>query len=251
MAWGEQVTMKILKLVVPILLVTVVGVAAYTQMVRVVHIEVGPSGKVKSVWEEDKGSPIVEIPEAYNYEQLGKKLFGKENPTILDAAKRVLGEKVGREKVEELLKRYNKIYFCDVGYSGSEHSVEVIAHPLVKPELPVVFKFQYSESADAFSLEISEHDERIELHYKNVTDEELKELLSLHDISRYKNMFFIASEVAGESLSLEGFAWEDEAMDIGGFKAWKGVRMSIVYLYRNQGKEKLDERVDEIIVIGR
>lgn len=245
--------MKILKLVVPILLVAVVGVAAYTQLVHVVHIEIGPSGKLKSVWEEDKESPIVEIPQPYSYEQLGKKLFGKGNPTILDAVKRVLEEKAGREKVEELLKRYGKIYFCDIGYSVSGYFVEVIAHPLAKPELPIVFKF-YNESADAFSLEIAEYAEDaagIEWHYRNVTDEELKELLSSHDISRYKNTFFVASEAAGESLSLEGFAWEDNAIDIGGFKACKGVRVSIVYLYWNQGKERVDETVDEIIVIGR
>lgn len=244
---------KILKLVVPILFVAVAGVAAYTQIVHVVHIEIGPSGKIKSVWEEDKESTIVEIPLAYSYEQLGKKLFGKENPTILDAVKKVLEEKEGREKVEELLKRYGKIYFCDIGagYSGlGYYYVEVVAHPLAKPELPIVFRFRYNESADTFSLEIAE-DAGIEWHYRNVTDEELKELLSLHDISHYKNTFFIASEVTGESLSLEGFAWEDNAIDIGGFKACKGVRISIVYLYWNQGKEKLDERVDEIIVIGR
>ncbi len=60
-------TMKILKLVVPILLVTVVGVAAYTQLVHVVHIEVSSSGKIKSIWEEDKESPIVEIPQPCGY----------------------------------------------------------------------------------------------------------------------------------------------------------------------------------------
>ena len=253
---GEQMAVsRILKLV-PILLVAVVGVAAYTQLVHVVHIEIGPSGKIKSVWEEDKESPIVEIPQLYSYEQLGKKLFGKENPTILDAVKRVLEEKAGREKVKELLKRYGKIYFCDIGigYSGlGYYYVEVVAHPLAKPELPIVFEFRYNESADAFSLEIAEYAEDgagIEWYYRNVTDEELKELLSLLDVSRYKNTFFVACE-ASESLSLKGFAWEDRAINISGFKACKGVRISIVYLYWNQGKEKLDERVDEIMVIGR
>ena len=244
---------RILKLAVPILLVAVAGAAAYTQIVHVVHIEIGSSGKIKSIQEEDKESTIVEIPLAYSYEQLGKKLFGKENPTILDAVKRVLEEKEGREKVEELLKRYGKIYFCDIGagYHGlGYYYVEVVAHPLAKPELPIVFRFRYNESADAFSLEIAE-DAGIEWHYRNVTDEELKELLSLHDISRYKNTFFVACEITGESLSLEGFAWEDKPINISGFKAYKGVRVSVVYQYWNQGKEKLDERVDEIIVTGR
>ena len=243
---------RILKLVVPILLVAVVGVVAYTQLVHVVHIEVSSSGKIKSIWEEDKESPIVEIPQPYSYEQLGKKLFGKENPTVLDAAKRVLEEKAGREKVKELLKRYGKIYFCDIGCSG--YSMDVVAFPLIEPELPIVFKFHYNESADAFLLKIAEYAEDvagIEWHYRNVTDEELKELLSLHDISRYNNTFFIASEAAGESLSLEGFAWEDKAINISGFKAYKGVRISIVYLYWNQGREKVDETVDEIIIIGK
>ena len=40
------------------------------------------------------------------------------------------------------------------------------------------------------------------------------------------------------NLFIEGFAWEDKAIDIGGFKASKGVRISIVYLYWNQSKEK-------------
>ena len=249
-------TMRILKLVVPMLLITIVCVAAYTQLVHVVHIEIGPSGKIKSVWEEDKESTIVEMPLLYSYEQLGKKLFEKENFTVLDAAKRVLEEKEGREKVEELLKRYGKIYFCDVGagYSGlGYYYVEVIAHLLAEPELPIVFRFRYNESADAFSLEIAEYaeDAGIEWHYRNVTDEELKELLSLHDISRYRNTFFVASEVTGECLSLEGFAWEDKPINISGFKACKGVRVSIVYQYWNQGREKLDEKVDEIIVIER
>jgi len=151
------------------------------------------------------------------------------------------------------LKRYSKIYFCDIGYSVSGDYIEVIAHPLAKPELPIVFEFLYNESADAFSLEIAEYADvaGIEWYYRNVTDEELKELLGLHNISCYNNTFFIASEAAGESLSLEGFAWEDKAIDIGGFKTYKGVRISIVYLYWNQSKEKLDERVDEIILIGR
>ena len=249
-----MIVSRTFKLVVPMILVAVVGVAAYTQLVHVVHIEIGPSGKIKSVWEEDKESPIVKIPLAHSYEQLGKKLFGKENPTILDAVKRVLEEEAGREKVEELLKRYGKIYFSDIGagYHGlGYYYVKVIVHPLAKPELPIGFEFRYNESADAFSLEIAENEAGIEWHYRNVTDEELKELLSLYDISRYKNTFFVASEAAGESLSLEGFAWEDKAINISGFKAYKGVRISIVYLYWNQGKEKLDERVDEIIVIGR
>ena len=72
----------------------------------------------------------------------------------------------------------------------------------------------------------------------------------MHNVSCYKNTFFVACE-ASESLSLEGFAWEDKAIDIGEFKACKGVRISIVYQYWNQSKEKLDERVDEIIVIGK
>ena len=136
-----MIVSRILKLVVPMILVAVAVVAAYTQIVHVVHIEIGSSGKIKSIWEENKESPIVEIPQPYSYEQLGKKLFGKENPTILDAVKRVLEEKAGREKVEELLKRYDKIYFCDIGYSISGYSVEVIAHPLAKPELLLYSNF--------------------------------------------------------------------------------------------------------------
>ena len=58
---------RVLKLVVPILLVAVAGVAAYTQIVHVVHIEIDPSGKIKSIWEEDKESPIVEIPQPCGY----------------------------------------------------------------------------------------------------------------------------------------------------------------------------------------
>jgi len=240
---------KILKLVVPILLVAVVGVVAYTQLVHVVHIEVSSSGKIKSIWEEDKESPIVEIPQPYSYEQLGKKLFGKENPTVLDAVERVLEEKEGRKKIEELLKYYGKIYFCDIGCSG--YSMDVVAFPLTKPELPIVFEFCYNESADAFSLEIAQDVAGVEWYYRNVTDEELKELLSLHNISRYNNTFFVASEAVGESLSLKGFIWEDKAINISGFKAYKGIRISIVYLYWNQGREKVDETVDEIIIIGK
>ena len=77
----------------------------------------------------------------------------------------------------------------------------------------------------------------------------MKELLSLHNISRYNNTFLVACEATGgdKHLALEGFAWEDKAIDISGFKAYKGIRISIVY----QDGEKLDERVDEIIVIGR
>jgi len=54
------------------------------------------------VWEEDKESPIVEIPQPYSYEQLGKKLFGKENPASLDAVKRVLK----RKQEERRLRNY-------------------------------------------------------------------------------------------------------------------------------------------------
>ena len=236
---------KMLKLVVPILLVAVVGIVAYTQLVHVVHIEISPSGKVK-IWEEDKESPIVEIPQPYSYEQLGKKLFGKEKPTILDAVERVLEEREGREKVEELLKHYGKIYFCIIAYSG--YSMDIVAFPLTKPESPIIFKFHYNESADAFSLEIAEDVVRTEWYYRNVTDEELKALSNLHDVSRYNNTFFVAGRSnALAVLSLKCFAWEDKAININGFKAYEGIQISIVY----QDREKLDERVDEIIVIER
>ena len=231
------------KLIVPILLIAIAGAVAYIQLVHVVHIEISPSGKVKSVWEEEKESPIVEVPQPYSYEQLGKKLFGKGNPTILDAVRRILEEQEGREKVGELLKRYGKIYFRDIAYAG--YSMDVVAFPLTKPELPIVFKFRYNKSTDAFSLEIVKDVARIDWHYRNVTDEELKALLSLQNISRHNNTFFVACETAGEPLSLKGFAWEDKTINISGFKAYKGLQISIVY----QGEEKLDERIDEIIVV--
>lgn len=239
---------RTLTLTILLFLVAAVGVvAAYTTLVRLVHIEVGPSGEV-SVWEEDVEPPI---KKAYpsSHEQLRRKLFGEENPTILDAVRRVVEEEVGRRKVEELLRRYDKIYFSAIAYPIPERSIEVIAYPLARPKSPIIFKFHYNEAKGSFSLEIVEEVRGVKWHYRSVTDEELKELLSLHDISRYNNTFFVASEaISGPSdaLSLDGFAWEDKAIDVGGFKAYRGVQVSVTY----QGGRKLIEEVNKIIVIG-
>ncbi len=128
--------------------------------------------------------------------------------------------------------------------------MDVVAFPLTKPESPIIFKFHCNESADAFLLKIAENVARTEWYYRNVTNEELKALSNLHDVFHCNNTFFVAGEsnaFAELILSLKCFAWGDKAININGFKAYEGIQISIIY----QGREKLDERVDEIIVIGR
>ena len=55
----------------------------------------------------------------------------------------------------------------------------------------------------------------------------------MKNISRYDNTFFVAGESDDPALAnilpLIDFAWENKAISLSGFKAYKGVQVSVVY----------------------
>jgi hypothetical protein len=238
---------KLKLMVLAILLIMAAGgVVAYTQLIHVVHIEINPSGKTK-VWEENTSEypiPTIVTPHCES-KQMAKKLFGKENPTLLDTVMKILEMPEGKRKVKELVNYYGRIFFSIIAYSLNDCSINVYTSPLTRPQEPVKFVFHYNKSVDNFSLEVVENTEASKWQCRN-TDEELNTLLSVHDISTYNNTFFIAcdSDYFAALLS-KGFAWENEGIDLSGFKAYKGVQVSIAY---QDGKE-LDRGIDEIMVI--
>lgn len=236
------------------IILTIAGVVAYTPLIHVVHIRINQISSEKiEVWEEKTSTIPVVVTPPYEYKQMAKKLFGKENPTLLDAVKRVIEMPKGREKVQKLVNYYGAVFFMGISesYHLEDYSINVYAFPLTKPTVGVIFEFHYNKEADTFSLETTRDIEDIEStrwRYRNVTDEELKLLLDAHGISHYNNTFFVADESEGVSpdiLPLIGLAWESEAIELNGFKAYKGVRINVV-VFEDGGKDKF---VDEIVVI--
>lgn len=236
-----------------------VAVSAYTQLSHLIHIEINPSENETKVWEENTSK--APVPASPLYPQPGKtilkKLFGKEDPknlTLLDGIMKVFEMPEGKAKIQELIGSWNVVAFQGISFSFSEpeqkYSVHLIAFPLLKPEDKTIFSFVH-EGNDSFSFRITKN--KFKWNYRNLTKDELSELLEVTDLSKYKNTYFIAAENEEmNTLLLEGFAWDDgDIINLNGFKAYKGVQVLIAY-EKIRGYENLQEllrQVDEIIII--
>ena len=238
-----------------------VAVFAYTQLSHLIHIEINPSGNETKVLEENTSK--APVPAAPLYPQPGKtilkKLFGKEDPknlTLLDGIMKVFEMPEGKAKIQELIGSWNVVVFQGISFSFSEseqkYSVHLIAFPLLKPEDKTIFSFVH-EGNNSFSFRMTKS--KFKWNYRNLTKDELSELLEVTDLSKYKNTYFIAAENEEmNTLLLEGFAWDDgDIINLNGFKAYKGVQVLIAY-EKIRGYENLQEllrQVDEIIIIGK
>ena len=223
---------------IPLILavVALTGTLAFTYY-HVVHIEIKSSGKTK-IWKENtREHPIVATScQLKEFEEMERKLFGKENPTMLDAAKIVI-EKEG-EKVGEFINHYGKICFYAIAYNLRNCSVDICAHPLARP----LVNFVFSYSDHNFSIKIDELER--EYHYRNVTDEELK-LLNAYNFSKYDKHFFIAAE-SKDSILLYGFGWESKPILLDGFETYKGIQVRITY----ENGKVLSKLFDHIVIVS-
>jgi len=238
-----------------------VAVSAYTQLSHLIHIEINPSGNETKVLEENTSK--APVPAAPLYPQPGKtmlkKLFGKEDPknlTLPDGIMKVFEMPEGKAKIQELIGSWNVVVFQGIafgfGLPEQKYSVDLIAFPLLKPEDKTIFSFVYGDN-DSFSFRITKS--KFKWNYRNLTKDELSELLEVTDLSKYKNTYFIAAENEEmNTLLLEGFAWDDgDIINLNGFKAYKGFQVLIAY-EKIRGYENLQEllrQVDEIIIIGK
>ena len=238
-----------------------VAVSAYTQLSHLIHIEINPSGNETKVWKENTSK--APVPAALLYPQPGKtilkKLFGKEDPknlTLLDGIMKVFEMPEGKAKIQELIGSWNVVVFQGLAFGlggpGQKYSVHLVAFPLLKPEDKTIFSFVH-EGNDSFSFRITKN--KFKWNYRNLTKDELSELLEVTDLSKYKNTYFIAAENEEmNTLLLEGFAWDDgDIINLNGFKAYKGVQVLIAY-EKIRGYENFQEllrQLDEIIIIGK
>ena len=110
--WRKRLVLLILAVV------ALTGTLAFTYY-HVVHIEIKSSGKTK-IWKEKYKGTSCQLKEL---EEMERKLFGNENPTMLDAAKIVI-EKEG-EKVGEFIDHYGKICFYAIAYNLRNCSVDI------------------------------------------------------------------------------------------------------------------------------
>ena len=223
--WRKRLVLLILAVV------ALTGTLAFTYY-HVVHVEIKSSGKTK-IWKEKYKGTSCQLKEL---EEMERKLFGNENPTMLDAAKIVI-EKEG-EKVGEFINHYGKICFYAIAYNLRNCSVDICAHPLARP----LVNFMFSYSDHNFSIKIDDELER-EYHYRNVTDEELK-LLNAYNFSEYDEHFFIAAE-SKDSILLYGIGWENKPIFLDGFEAYKGIQVRITY----ENGKVLSKLFDHIVVI--
>ncbi len=217
--------------------IALTGTLAFTYY-HVVHIEIKSSGKTK-IWKENtRELPTVATScQLKEFEEMERKLFEKENPTMLDAAKIVI-EKEG-EKVGEFINHYGKICFYAIAYNLRNCSVDICAHPLARP----LVNFVFSYSDHNFSIKIDDELER-EYHYRNVTDEELK-LLNAYNFSKYDEHFFIAAE-SKDSILLYGFGWESKPILLDGFETYKGIQVRITY----ENGKVLSIIIDHIVIVS-
>jgi len=154
------------------------------------------------------------------FEEMERELFGKENPTVLDAAKVVIERERG--KIEEFVDRYGEICFYAITYNLRNCSVDICARPLARPL--VNFVFSYGDRN--LSVSINDGLER-EYRYRNVTSEEFK-LLNAYNLSEYDEHLFIAAE-SEDSTILHGFGWESVPAFLDGFAAYRGTQVTITY----------------------
>lgn len=84
---------------IPLILAIAALIGSLASYYHVVHIEIGPSGETK-IWEEStRKHPIVATScRLEEFEEMERRLFGKENPTILDAVKVVIEKKGERSE---------------------------------------------------------------------------------------------------------------------------------------------------------
>ena len=182
-----------------------------------------------------------------------KELFGKENPTLLDVVEKVLEVPEGREGVLRLIELHKAVVFdtfaIGVGLSKEGYSFKVLARPLFKPEDAVSFTFS-SCKGKGYSLEVKYPPKKFEWSYRNLTDAELKELVAeMPSIVKYENRAFVAAELKDyheDHISLWGFAWRSEALDLNGFKAYKGIEVYKVY---ENGKVLTENKKYEVILV--
>ena len=162
----------------------------------------------------------------------------------------------GKAKIQELIGSWNVVVFQGLAFGlggpGQKYSVHLVAFPILKPEDKTIFSFVH-EGNDSFSFRITKN--KFKWNYRNLTKDELSELLEVTDLSKYKNTYFIAAENEEmNTLLLEGFAWDDgDIINLNGFKAYKGVQVLIAY-EKIRGYENFQEllrQLDEIIIIGK
>ena len=223
---------------IPLILAIAALIGSLASYYHVVHIEIGPSGETK-IWEEStRKHPIVATScRLEEFEEMERRLFGKENPTILDAVKVVIEKEGG--KVREFINNYGKICFYAIAHNLRNCSVDICAHLLARP----LVNFVFSYSDHNFSIKINEELER-EYHYRKVTDEELR-LLNAYNFSEYDKHFFIAAE-SKDSVLLYGFGWENKPIFLDGFAAYKGIQVRIAY----ENGKMLSASVDHAVIIS-